>query len=522
MVYDDKFLYSHHATDPAAGRLVNAFDLVRIHRFGHLDDEAKQDTPTPALPSYKAMTEMVYSDPELTASLNRERREQALKDFNTDLVEVGDGTEWLARLQVSPNTGVPIKTIDNALLILENDSLLRGTFGHDEMAGKPRILSDLPWRRKPYGKVFWEDSDSAALRHYLEKTYGLDAKTKTEDAFVLAAVRNGFHEIRDYLNGIEWDGVPRLDTMLIDYLGAEDTAYVRAVTRKTFTAAVARIFRPGVKFDTSLTLIGPQGVGKTTLLQKMGRGYHVEIGLSFKGKETSEIIQGYWIVELGELKGMTKAEDNDVKQFLSRTEDVYREAYGRFTKTFPRQCVFVGTSNNPNFLKDSTGSRRFWPVDLMLKEPTKNVFRHLDGELDQLWAEAVNFFKSGERLNLSKELETEALMQQEEHREINPKEGQIREWLDHLLPEGYQTMRLDQRRAFFWDNEEGTEIRDRVCALEVWCELYGGDPKQFDRRQAAEINGVLEVLEGWERSRSPIRFGPGYGSQRGYRRKQNV
>lgn len=518
ITYDNKFLYSHHATDPASNILCNAFDLVRLHKFGDLDEVASPGTPTPSLPSYKAMTSLVYSEPAIATLINKEKHAQAMEEFNVDLSDI-DNTDWLSRLQISKTTGRPLKTIDNIILILDNDPMLARCVGHDEMANKPRILKDLPWKRTRNGsKNYWDDADDASLRHYLEKFYGLDSKTKTQDAFSIACQRNAFHEIRNYLTGLEWDGENRLDTLLIDYLGADDNEYTRAVTRKTLVAAVARVMNPGTKFDNSLTLIGPQGTGKTTMLHKLGRGHHVEIGLSFKGKETSELIQGYWIVELGELKGLSRAEDADIKQFLSRTEDVYREAYGRHTKAFARQCVFIGTANNQNFLRDATGNRRFWPVDLMVVKPIKDVFIHLDSEVDQIWAEAVSLFKAGERLNLSAELEKEALAQQEEHREINPKEGQIKEFLDKKLPIGYNGMSLDQRRNFWYSKDEGTETRDRTCALEIWCELFNGDPKALDRRQAAEINGVLDVLEGWSKSKKAIRFNSDYGVQKGFYR----
>ena len=169
---------------------------------------------------------------------------------------------------------------------------------------------------------------------------------------------------RQSLTGyLRWDGVKRLDTLFIDYLGAADSEYTRAVTRKTLTAAVARVMCPGIKFDYTLVLTGKQGTGKSTTLKILGGDWHNDSMTVFKGKEVAELIQGYWIIELGELAGMNKAEVNDVKQLATRREDVYREAYGRHAKPYPRQCIFIGTTNDHNYLRDHTGGRRGWPLD---------------------------------------------------------------------------------------------------------------------------------------------------------------
>ena len=161
----------------------------------------------------------------------------------------------------------------------------------------------MPW--DPRGKRrAWEDNDNQGLYWYLEKVYEITGAARVDGALSLHSNRHAFNEVVDYLNGVQWDGVPRLDTLLIDYLGAEDTAYTRAVTRKAFTAAVARALKPGCKFDCMTILAGPQGIGKSTLLNVMSRGYFNDSLRTFEGKEACEVIQGVWLVEVERAGGI--------------------------------------------------------------------------------------------------------------------------------------------------------------------------------------------------------------------------
>jgi len=301
-------------------------------------------------------------------------------------------------------------------------------------------------------------------------------------------------------------------------LGAADTAYTRAVTRKSIVAAVARAMVPGCKYDTMPILAGPQGLGKSTLLRLLGRRWFSDSLQTFEGKEASEMLQGIWINEIGELAGMSKVEVNAVKQFLSRTEDIYRAPFARRTQTFPRRCVFFGTTNNDEFLRDATGNRRFWPVDVGVQQPTKSVFGQLEAEVDQIWAEAFVYWQAGEPLYLSGELEEEAKRQQEQHRETDPREGIIREFVERRVPVGWEKRTLGERRMYWAGEFERGNVetveRDRICAAEVWCECLGGDLKSMRRADVVAINAVIERIPGWQKYNNAYRFGP-YGSVKG-------
>ncbi|AYO30231.1 virulence-associated protein E [Biomaibacter acetigenes] len=519
IVYDNgTFLYSHHATDPAGGRLVNAFDLVRLHKFGELDDEAKPDTPTNKLPSYAAMCELAVSDAQVVALLNQERYEKATQDFAVITVNQDDNTNWISKLQVSTTTGMPAKTTDNILIILENDPLLKGKLAFDEFANRGLVLGPLPWDPRTERRQ-WTDVDDAGLRHYLEHTYKITGKDRIFDATALCAHKHLINDVKDYLTSLEWDGIKRLDTLLIDYLGAEDTPYTRAVIRKSLTAAVARVMTPGVKYDFVPIIAGPQGIGKSTFLRILGRQWFSDSLTTFEGKEASEMVQGIWINELGELNGLNRSEINAVKQFISRTDDIYREPYGRRTGRYPRRCVFFGTTNDAEFLRDKTGNRRFWPVDVGIQPVKKDVFKDLENEVDQIWAEAFVHWQLGEPLYLTGEIAAEAKREQEAHEESNAKEGIIQEFVERRVPLDWEKRTLNERRLY-WAGEFGRDTgetmeRDRICAAEIWCECLGGDIKYMKRSDVLEINSILANIPGWKRSKGTYRFGC-YGHQRGF------
>lgn len=525
---DGNFLYSNHATDPCSGRLVNSFDLVRLHKFGELDYDAALGTPTVSLPSYKHMIEFATSDPDVTTLLTREKYETAAASFDAvpvfDLDASGD---WLGKIKVN-GKGEPLRTIDNILLILNNDPKLAGKIVFDKFANRVAITGNLPWREcksKRFSDTCWRDTDDSGLRYYLECTYGITGKDKIFDGFALCAEAHSIHRVKDYLQSLCWDGVKRIDSLLIDYLGAQDSLYTREACRKTLIAAVARIMQPGVKFDNILILAGKQGAGKSTFAKVLGGEWHNDSLHDFRGKEACEQIQGYWIIELGELTGFSKAESNEIKQFVSRQEDVYREPYGRRTGSFPRQCIFIGTTNDNHFLRDLTGNRRFWPVDIGIVEPTKDIFTQLVLERDQIWAEAVAAYMLGESVCLSKAANSEAVDAQESHSEINPKVGVITEFLERKIPSDWYSRDLAARRAYWGmgaKDTEGLMERDRICAAEIWCECFLGDIKAMKRSDAMEINSILAAIPGWCKNTNAFDFRASYGRQRGFIKQQRV
>lgn len=518
VIYEDKFAYSHHGTDPIEGQLVNAFDLVRLHKFGELDENAAPGTPSNRLPSYLAMVEWtVNEDENVKMTIGQERLESAQADFG-ETFAAGD-MGWLKKLKTN-SKGAYLSVAENVLIILNYDPNLAGKFAMDDFAHRIIVTSDLPWRSAEQSR-FWQDGDEAALRNYFSRVYGIVGKGVVLDAFMEALFCNTQHPVREYLNAQAWDKVPRVDTLLIDYLGAADTTYVRTVTRKMLVAAVARVMEPGCKFDNMLVLVGKQGQGKSYLLKRLGRDWFSDSLTTVQGKEAFEQLQGTWILEMGELSAMKKAEVEAIKHFLSKQVDTFRVAYGRNVSTFPRQCVFFGSTNKTDFLRDVTGNRRFWPVATMVQKPAKNLFTDLtDAEINQVWAEAVEFYKAGEPLYLEQDMVAVAAAVQEEHMEESEKFGQVQEFLQVKLPEDWAQRDIHERRQYFvgdfGESPEGTVERDRVCALEIWVECFGGDPKNFDGSQSREIKDIMYRMPGWVFYNGKLRFGKAYGVQRCY------
>lgn len=526
IVYDDKFAFSHHGTDPSSGKLCNAFDLIRIHKFGLKDEEATPNTPNNRLPSYKEMVEFCSKDKTVRHQLGKEKIESALEDFKEiDIDEID--MNWAEQLDIDSKGRIK-SSIDNILIILRNDFRLKGKLAYNEFNNKCVALSDLPWRNINKSNEL-RDLDDAGLRHYLECTYGITGGNKIYDASALVMEENAFHPVKDYLTKLSWDGVKRLDTLLIDYLGADDNEYIREVTRKSLVACIARIKNPGCKFDYVLTLIGKQGVGKSTIFKKLGKQWFSDSFTTVQGKEAVEQIQGYWLIEMAELSGLRKAEVEIVKHFISKQEDVYRPAYGRKTETHPRQCVFFGTTNNSEFLSDGTGNRRFWAVDTMVNEPTKDVFKDLTAKVvNQIWAEATHYSDNGEQLYLSKEIEAMANKVQERHTKSDDRLGLVEEYLNIPLPNDWYELDVYERVNYIQNRDtisiKGDMVRDRISVIEVWTELFGGQKRDLDRRRSTDIHNILKKIKGWQKyDKSSGRMKvKGYGQQRVHVREKKM
>ena len=523
VLYDNgKFLYSHHATDPCSGKLVNAFDLVRLHKFADADDEAQAGTPANRLPSYAAMCEYACGLSDVAGLISKERYESAVKDFDGITADESEEPEnWMMLLEKNTQTGAVKATIDNVRIILEHDPLLKGKFALNQFANRGEVLGSLPWDKREKRRL-WDDNDNQGLYWYLERVYKISGNGKVDGALSLHSNAHAFNDVKDYLKGLQgkWDGVPRLDSLFIDYLGAKDTAYNRAVTRKAFTAAVARAMTPGCKYDNMVILAGPQGIGKSTLLDKMSRGWFNDSIRTFEGKEASELLQGVWLVEVSELDAFRRTDVSRIKQFLSLRADRFRAAYGRNVKELPRTCIFFGTTNTAEYLQDTTGNRRFWPIDTGEQRHTKSVWRDLDPEIDQLWAEAYVRWQAGEPLYLTGAIEEAAKAKQEEHREASSREGIVREFMERPVPDDWSKWPLDKRRMFWGGVTMGSDSphlvpRDRVCALEVWCEAFGGSIKEMKNTDTRELNAIMAATPGWQKIGGTLHFGP-YGTQRGF------
>lgn len=529
VVYDDIYAYSHHGTDPTSGKLTNAFDLVRLHKFSHLDTSNASGEKTR---SYSLMVELCQKDAAVKRTLVREKLSDIKYDFGDDIDESEfdaieedvDPLAWAEDLEVDTK-GKYLSSASNISLILKHDPDLKGAFKDNLFDSKKYVFKDLPWRKIKNPEPL-KNVDLAGVRNYIEQAYGISAVSKIEDALNLELDRNRFHPVRDYLNGLEWDGEKRIETLLQDYFGAKDSVYTREALVKMLAAAVARIFRSGVKFDLMLVLVGDQnnlnqGSGKSTFISILGKQWFSDSFHTFTGNKAFEQLQGAWLIEMAELSGLRQHEVEVVKHFISKKEDVFRPAYGRMPETFPRQCIFFGTTNKSDFLKDPTGNRRFMPIAVNEEAIKVSVFSgELQKNLDQIWAEAVHLFKSGEKLYLSEEAEQIARIEQTKHSQTDERTGLIQEYLNTFLPDKWVKMDLFDRREFLTDplQLDGDQIREYVCIAEIWCECFGREKKDMDKYKTRELNDLMKTLKGWEFANSTKRFSL-YGTQKYYKRR---
>lgn len=509
VIYDDKFAYSHHATDPVCGKLLNAFDLVRLHKFAELDDKFPEDTPITKLPSYKAMADMALNDGNVKALLTQERMAQAADDFAAS-------SDWQKNLTYD-KAGNLRNTLRNLTLILQNDEMLKAIVFNQQLDGM-EIKGTVPWK---HPSKYWRDADDAQLVSYIDTHYGTFSQRNFQISVTKVADDRSYHPIREYLDSLPpWDGIPRVDTLLVDYLGADDNDYTRAVTRKTLCAAVCRVQKPGCKFDSMLVLNGPQGIGKSTLIARLaGEWFSDSLSLNdTKDKTAAEKLQGYWILEIGELAGLRKTEVETLRSFLSRQNDIYRASFGKRATPHLRQCVFFGTTNaETGYLRDTTGNRRFWPV----KTPggkDKHSWDLDEYEISQIWAEVLEYVTAGEKLYLDAKLDVYAKEEQRDALESDEREGLVREYLEKLLPENWANMTLYERRNFLngesefgRDTREGTVRREYVSNMEIWCECFEKDRANLSISEAGKIRSILVKL-GWIRKEKKQRI-PLYGPQ---------
>lgn len=321
-----------------------------------------------------------------------EAEEQAKELVNT----VIDWRMSIQRTASKTGLGAPKNTLKNVVLILRND-VGEKVFKRNDFSGTELYGMSTPWGGKEDHEL--TDVDVILIKSWLAKRFRFEpSNDRINEAIMEIAHCNRFHPVRDYLNALpDWDGKPRLNEWLHKALHAKGPEeYIRAVARKTICAMVARVMRPGTKFDQVVILEGAQGVGKSTFVRKLASDlWFSDAHINISDKDAILSMKAVWIVELGELGGMRKADIDQLKEFISRTTDRIRVPYGKRTENFPRQCIFIGTTNSDDYLKDLTGNRRFWPVSVGHCD-----WAWIDKNRDQLFAEAKIYDMLGEPLFL--------------------------------------------------------------------------------------------------------------------------
>ena len=511
--YDIFDLYAYtHNLDTSRDFIKIAFELSR--KYNIILDNAEQVErflykPT-ALDDFKGIE--VSSMPDVVAHQNGVGENSTIEEMSRPGV-----VDWVSYLDYDRYDRVK-NTLNNIDLILRNDSEFSGKIQYNEFTC-----------RKQFERENWTDKDDSRIKLYIERKYGI--KNVTVDNIVHACNiltdENKYHPIKDYLNGLKWDGVNRIETLFIDFLGAKDNEYTRKVAKITLISAIARIYNPGCKVDTVTCLVGSQGIGKSKFISKISVNpdWFTDSVSSFDGKEFYETIQGKWIVEIGEGTAFKKSLKETAKQKIASQQDTYRTPYARYVEDRPRQCIFIATTNSYDFLKDETGDRRYYPIDCEKKKARLSIDKNLNKEyISQLWAEAKELYTRGEEVYITDErIINLAEQEQKAHFDESPLQSDIYNFLDILLPplSDWYSWGLDRRRRYIQAVQSGEDTskslgvsgvyrRDRVSVKEIMCELYNYDLNQpIDRKLSLDVTRSLTAL-GWSKSGKSLRIKP-YG-----------
>lgn len=427
-----------------------------------------------------------HNDNEQVASF-----EAALRSRQAQAPARAAGTGWRADLAIKGD-GSLRANVGNAILILEHDDAWAGCLRLNTFSNQIEKIRQPPYPHGSTGEL--TDADAIEIAAWVGRHYNLDLKTTlVHEALLAVATRNPFHPVRDYLDSLVWDGTPRLAGVFPRYFGAHDSAYVQAVGLAFFIGAVARIYAPGCKVDTMVILEGAQGIGKTRSVRALaGASWYAEATESPSSKDFYQALRGKWLVEIGEMQAFSRAEANKIKQVITVQSDNYRPSYGRYARDFPRQSVFIGTTNEAQYLNDPTGARRFLPVRCAQADADAIV-----RDRDQLWAEAVARYRDGEPWWA---IPAAARDEQEARFNADSWEDVVADWLDGRAAD--TAYPAGQRGPI-----------DQVTVTEVLRWALGMELSKHDRGAQTRVGNILRRL-GWR----PVQVRAGEGRRRCYQR----
>lgn len=526
IVYPDGYVFSNHASDPAYGRALSMFDLVALHVFGGEDRAAgvPQSTAPADRPSIQRAMREFAARPEIVTEL-------VAADF-ADVDGDEDGArglpEWVLEFHLHPKTGKPLDDVHNWDLLMRHDPVLRA-LARNEMDLTTVTRRQFPWRAVEAGKDdALTNADRAQISAHLQRAYNMPrpAQEQLNGVIDMVAQDNAFHPVVEYLEGLEWDGVSRVET----YLPGAPDAYTRRVARLVAVQAVARALDPGVKVDNCLILTGRQGLGKSWFVETMARGWTCTLGPIEGGglRDTVMAMTRSWVTVADEGFAMKKADAEALKQFVTLTHDVIRLPYAREHVKLPRRQVIWGTTNDAVFLRAQEGNRRFLIVEVSEK---LDFGKYSDEYVNQVWAEAVHIWKTSKaqyglkdnpELFLSASEEAAAESVRSMATEEDSMTGLIQAYLDTLVPENWVELSTEERISWLRDEEQGivsgTHPIDVVCSLEIWEIALGRERGKHSRVDILQITNALKQLPGWFGPMpKPTRL-PFYGPQRVFAR----
>lgn len=526
IVYPDGYVFSNHASDPAYGRALSMFDLVALHVYGGEDRAAgvPQSTAPADRPSIQRAMREFAARPEIVTELVA----ADFADVDGDEAGARGLPEWVLEFHLHPKTGKPLDDVHNWDLLMRHDPVLRA-LARNEMDLTTVTRRQFPWRTVEAGKDdALTNADRAQISAHLQRAYNMPrpAQEQLNGVIDMVAQDNAFHPVVEYLEGLEWDGVSRIET----YLPGAADAYTRRVARLVAVQAVARALDPGVKVDNCLILTGRQGLGKSWFVETMARGWTCTLGPIEGGglRDTVMAMTRSWVTVADEGFAMKKADAEALKQFVTLTHDVIRLPYAREHVKLPRRQVIWGTTNDAVFLRAQEGNRRFLIVEVAEK---LDFGKYSDEYVNQVWAEAVHIWKTSKaqyglkdnpELFLSASEEAEAESVRSMATEEDSMTGLIQAYLDTLVPANWVEMSPEERISWLRDEEQGivsgTHPIDVVCSLEIWEIALGRERGKHSRVDILQITNALKQLPGWFGPMpKPTRL-PFYGPQRVFAR----
>lgn len=392
----------------------------------------------------------------------------------------------LPQLALDGNNKV-LKTIDNFVTIFQNDIKLKNCLAYNELFGSAENL--ITGRR-------WEEADDSIVMSYIEKKYKIRHTESYYNAFNIVCYQNAYNPIKNIIKSTVWDGKPRIATLFQTYLKCEDSDYIREIARITFLGGIARLYSPGIKFDTMPIFMGKQGCGKSSFIRWLAikDSFFKEIS-EIDGQKGIEAVEGAWICEMSELLALTKSKEVEaVKSYITRQNDTYRKPYERRITENPRKCIIIGSTNRSQFLTDKTGNRRFLPIQVNCDGyDIANKETQIRADILQCWAEAKTIYdKGGFSLFISPELIPTFQEKQEDVVEDDWRVGIIEKYI------------------------KGKII---VCVKDIWDNALTSSefPRDCTKKDSSDIVQIMDAFCDWEKV-SCIRFDT-YGRQRGWRKK---
>lgn len=563
---DGLFLYSHHGSDPVSDMLVNAFDLVRIHKFGEKDEKFDAEgKPMHQRPSFKAMVESLEHDEKYKAQVVASRYDiDAInEDFDDAMAEMGDEIEiedpeiddlvgappkretvevhredaadlgpttqkrvkkapppkdWIQGLQLTQD-GVIVANSPNVAQIIQNDKRTRESVEFNEFT--ERVVSRHALRTRmpfvcdfgitdPVNGDVWEDIHTTAVRAMIEsengpgKTgYGFKVSDRDMDAGIeLAARQARFHPVREYLESLPFAPPSIAESLFVRFMGCPDTPYHRECARLFLVGAVARVYEPGHKFDFVPILFGAQGKRKSTFCRILACDFHGELKANFSDEnKLVEQMTGGWILEMPELGSITRSQVEDAKAFVSATSSHVRLAWARRSKVYKRQCVFIGSTNDEEFLIDNTGNRRWWPIKVSADMIDTDL---LLTERNAIWGAAVAIYKEMRAAKPHGDLDLtfrdpEALAEAEALQEQTRISSEMDHYAEIIEPW------LDRKVTADAEGFDELHHRRFVTISEVWTDAL----EQNNRASPTDLRVVGKALRkcGWAPAPSPKKIG---------------